>query len=251
MLELWVIDGGPFYRTSGCIPLHAPLMQDPAWVKDRQDGSGGAFTVESLRANRAWCLSQLRIFFGIMECMLKDGREWVLGNSELPGLADVHGCWVYDWGLNMASDMFAEGEREAETSDIRKALSEREFPYVHAWVARFRDICAQARTRNPRAMPTAEGADAEGEIVRAIFSSGFAEPQYLSFDEEDVLGFKHSQRVSIAPSDFGFAHPDEGLLVGLSTNEATIQMTNGNEQQYLRLHYPRINFKITPVSDQS
>jgi glutathione S-transferase len=38
ILEEWVIDGGPFWRTAGCIPVSAPLVQDEAWMKDRFDG---------------------------------------------------------------------------------------------------------------------------------------------------------------------------------------------------------------------
>ena len=75
MLETWVIDGGPFWRTSGTIPVSVPFVNDPVWMKDRFDGSGGAFTKEALIENRAWCISQLRIFYGVVEKMLADGRE--------------------------------------------------------------------------------------------------------------------------------------------------------------------------------
>lgn len=65
-------------------------------MKDQFDGCDGVFTLESLRQGRAWCISQLRIFFGVMENLLTDGRDWVLGDRV--GLADIHGCWVFDWG---------------------------------------------------------------------------------------------------------------------------------------------------------
>lgn len=247
MLELWVIDGGPFWRTAGCIPPTAALMKDPVFVKDRQDGSGGAFTIESLQAGRAYCISQLRIFFGIMETMLKDGRKWVLGSNKLPGLADLHACWVYDWGVNMVTDMLVDKDDASKSSDMSTALGEQEFPNVHAWVARFRDICDQAHSDNTGAKSLAEGPEAEDEIVRTIFSSTYAEPERLPFDESDVLGLKRDQRVSVVPSDFGFTHADAGVLVGLSTNEVTIQISREDKHD-LRLHFPRINFQVTPAS---
>lgn len=60
MLKNWVIVAGPFWRTSGCLPVQAPLLEDELWMKDRSDGTGGTFTLEALRENRAWCISQLR-----------------------------------------------------------------------------------------------------------------------------------------------------------------------------------------------
>lgn len=37
ILEGWTVDGGLFWRTAGCVPLTAPLLQDEVWLKDRRE----------------------------------------------------------------------------------------------------------------------------------------------------------------------------------------------------------------------
>lgn len=39
ILEGWTIDGGLFWRSAGCIPLTAPLLQDEVWMKDRKESN--------------------------------------------------------------------------------------------------------------------------------------------------------------------------------------------------------------------
>lgn len=251
MLENWVIDAGPFWRTSGCLPAQCPLLRDEVWLKDRYDGSGGAFTLETLKQNRAWCISQLRIFFAVMENLLRDGRDWVL-DGERPGLADVHGCWVFDWGVNMASDMFvAPEEREAATGDMDRVLDKGAFPKVHGWVRRFRETCGNAESKNSGARLCGEGEKAENDVVRRILENGYAETEELLFEEDDVLGSKKGQNASVAPADFGSTHADTGVLVGLSRNEVVIEIeVRGGEEGQLRLHFPRVDFKLAPADEK-
>jgi hypothetical protein len=61
-------------------------------VADLRIGSGGTFTKEALIENRAWSLSQLKIYFGMLKKMLKDGRKWILGKDH-PTLAEIHAGW--------------------------------------------------------------------------------------------------------------------------------------------------------------
>ena len=250
MLEAWTIDAGPFWRMAGCIPPQAPLLQDEVWVKDRAEGSGGGFTLETLKKGRPWCISQARIYFGVMEKLLGDGRQWILGDKV--GLADVHGCWVFDWGINMAGDIFVVDEdKEAATGDMAGRLGPREFPRIHEWVGRFRTVCEKAEKENEGARVCGEGSQAEDEVVRKILSSGYAEPEELPFEVNDVLGLEKGQRVSVAPVDFGAAHADTGVLVGLSRNEVVIEVeVQGGRDKKLRLHFPRIDFRIVAVAEK-
>lgn len=244
MLEEFVIDGGPFWRTSGCVPENAPLVQNEVWMRDRFDGSGGQFSRQNLRDNRSWCLSQLRLWFAMVEKFLGDGREWILGTST-PSLSDIHVGWQCDWAINMAGDMKANSDDS--TADMRKALSEEQFPKVHAWVQRFRSATQKAAEANPGAGPIDEGEEAEDSIVSRILASDFTEPESPVVDESDVLGLKKGQKVSVAPVDFGFTHKDEGNLVGLSRDEVVVEVDVPGDNGKLRLHYPRINFKILPL----
>ncbi|EME86880.1 uncharacterized protein MYCFIDRAFT_151894 [Pseudocercospora fijiensis CIRAD86] len=244
LLENLIIDGGPFWRTAGCIPPTAPLMTSEVWTKDRSDGSGGAFTKQALLENRSWSISQLRIYYDIVEKMLRDGRQWILGGDN-PGLAEIHAGWVFDWGLNMAQDM-GDGSNGA-TADMKRALSDVEFPKLHDWVKRFRDLAEQAGEDHAGGGRLQEGADAEDQVVDRILAADFTE-QEPYFDESDVLGLQRGQRVTIAPVDFGFTHKDEGTLVGISKNEVVIEVQVPQGKGSLRLHYPRINFKILRMS---
>ncbi|EGP83986.1 uncharacterized protein MYCGRDRAFT_48752 [Zymoseptoria tritici IPO323] len=229
MLEEFMVDGGPFWRMAGCIPPNADLMQDSVGVADRSEGSGGAFTKEALKENRAWSLTQVKVYFGMMEKMLGDGREWVMGGAE-PGLAEIHAGWVFEWGVGMTGS----GEDEG-TEDLKRTLSREEFPRVWAWTERFRQAAEEARRGNEGAVEMQEGQEAEDETV-------------LKVDLDDALGLKAGQRVEVAPADFGFTHKNEGVLVGLTKDEAVIEIdVPGEEDGKLRLHYPRINFKIEAV----
>lgn len=251
LLEGWVIDAGPFWRASGCLPPTAPLLQSDVWMQDRADGSGGAFTAEGQAANRAWAISQLRVFFDVAEGMLGDGRDWLLGGSR-PGLAELH-AWVFDWIVNIADDMFVPKELVEEAmKDVRATLNEREFPRTLAWVRRFREYVDDVERENASNVESLEGEKAEEEIVNRILGSELCENGDLPFEDGDVLGLRKGQMVSVGPTDFGFTHADVGVLVGLAKNEVVIEVDSNNKQQgKLRLHFPRIGFKTLPVEEDS
>jgi hypothetical protein len=210
-------------------------------MKDRFDGSGGMFTKEALVENRSWCLSQIRLFYTFLEKLLADGREWILGGSS-PSLAELHAGWVYDWGLGMADPS------HESMADAAKVLRKEEFPKTHTWVQRWRDVTAEAEKSNPGAGSMDEGKEAEERVVKAILAGSFVEPNDLQFDADDIMGFKKGQKISVAPTDFGFMYEDRGSIVGLSKEEVVIEVdVPGGKDGKLRLHYPRVNFKLIAV----
>ncbi|CZT23568.1 uncharacterized protein RCC_09282 [Ramularia collo-cygni] len=249
ILQGWTIDGGFFWRTAGSIPLSAPLLQNEVWVQDRKEGSGGAFNVEALAENRSWCIGQLKVYLGILERMLEDGRQWLMG-QESPTLAELHVCWMCDWAINLAGDM---QDSSNPTDDLQRALSKESFPAIHEWTQRFRKLANEAETSNLGAGPLEEGSEAEDRVVQKILSSTLTEKADIGINESDVLvkidGLKAGQKVSVSPSDFGFNHKDQGILVGLSDDEVVIEMKvpGGGNDGMLRLHYPRINFEVVAV----
>lgn len=132
---------------------------------------------------------------------------------------------MFDQAVNMAGDTgVAPEEAEEATWDARCVLGEPEFPKVHAWVRRFREACEHAERRTAGAKRCGEGQETDGDIVRRILSSGYAEPQELSVDEHNILGLKMGQRVTVAPAEFGATHADIGVLVGLSRHEIVIEV---------------------------
>lgn len=160
---------------------------------------------------------------------------------------DLYCFRICDWACNMAGDL----QDESDSDDMQSTLSKEQFPGVHGWAQRFRKLVDEAETNNPGAGPIEEGRQTEDQAVRRILSSTFTEQTDLGIDASDVLvkteGLKAGQRVSVGPADFGNTHKDIGTLVGLSTDEVVIEVEVPGGEGKLRLHYPRINFKILPV----
>lgn len=161
--------------------------------------------------------------------------------------ADLFFTRMCDWAINMASDM----QDQNSSDDVQSTLSKEEFPGVHDWTQRFRKMADEAKAYHLGAGELQEGQQAEEQVVKKILSSAFTEQTDLGIDSSDVLvksdGMKAGQRVSVAPADSGSTYKDVGSLVGLSANEAVIEIEVPAGQGKLRLHYPRVNFKILPA----
>ena len=187
-----------------------------------------------------------------MENLLEDGRDWLL-DTERPAMVDIHACWVFDWAINMSSDMqLSEHDMRSSNSDAVGDIKEvlRGFTRVHEWVERFRWTCAMAMQQQYQAgaIRALEGQEDEDLVVETIFEAGFAEQGKLGVDQNDILRLTHGQQIQVAPVDFGFTHIDKGELVGLSRNEVVVNVKAAREHDFnLRLHFPRINFKVTLI----
>ena len=91
LLESWTIDGGIFVRAAQTIPAEMPLLNDPRFVKDREEFFGSSWQQEDIKAMRPEALTHIRDAFVFLETgLLADGRTWVL-NTEKPSLADIEG----------------------------------------------------------------------------------------------------------------------------------------------------------------
>ncbi len=90
LLGTWTIDG-VFSRAAQAIPLEMPLLDDPKWVKDREDYMGRSWAREDMGKGRPEALAHLREAFELLEStLLADGRQWIL-KTEQPSLADIEG----------------------------------------------------------------------------------------------------------------------------------------------------------------
>ena len=91
LLASWTIDGGIFVRVGQAIPPELPLLNDPKFIKDREDYSGRSWSQGNIKAMRPEALSHIREAFEFLENgFLADGREWIL-KTEKPALADIEG----------------------------------------------------------------------------------------------------------------------------------------------------------------
>ncbi|KAK6366575.1 hypothetical protein LTS17_010661 [Exophiala oligosperma] len=223
-LEVWTIEAGIFVRASQLIPTNMPLLNDPKFTKDREDFSGRSWNKDQIAANRPEALAAIRNGFKFLETtVLADGRQWVL-KTDRPTLADIEAIWPFDWlnGLKGALP--------------RELISEKQYPLVFAWMARFNKELQEAKAQRPKP------ASLKGDVaVQRILSAGFAQ-KGPGVDIDDPLAFQHGTEVEVFPTDSGTKHHDRGRLVGLDEDEVVLSIqTQGRE---LRLHYPRTGFRV-------
>jgi len=227
-LEIWNVEAGIFTRASQLIPVNMPLLKDPKFAKDREDFSGRPWSKEAIAASRPEALSAIRSAFKFLETgLLADGRKWIL-KSEQPTLADIEAIWTFDWlnGLKGALP--------------RELISDKQYPKVFAWIARFNDALKAAKGKAPTPA-TIKGDAAAQRILNAAFHD-----KDLGIDSADPLELRQGDEVEVFPIDSGTKHKDSGHLIGLAEDEIVLStQVNGKE---LHLHYPRTGFRIRKVS---
>ncbi|OAG35666.1 hypothetical protein AYO21_10137 [Fonsecaea monophora] len=227
-LEIWSIEGGLFTRASQLIPTSMPLLNDPKFTKDREEYSGRPWSKEHIAENRPEALAAIRSGFKFLETtLLADGRNWVL-KTEKPTLADIEAIWTFDWlnGLKGALP--------------RELISDKKYPKVFAWIARFNDALKVAKAQAPK--PASLKGDAAAE---RILNASFVDKD-LGVDPADPLGLPQGTEVEVFPIDSGTQHHDRGRLVGLTEDEVVLStQAKGKE---VRLHFPRTGFRIKAVT---
>jgi hypothetical protein len=88
------------------------------------------------------------------------------------------------------------------------------------------------------------------EVLEHIKSTTreYAEPEG-TVDEADPLKLRKGQQVEVWPTDGGSSGRTSGTLVGLNGREVVIQRQTADKQSDVRIHFPRINFRIAVVED--
>ncbi|KIW27179.1 uncharacterized protein PV07_06941 [Cladophialophora immunda] len=227
-LEIWNIEAGLFTRASQLIPTSMPLLNDPKFTKDREEYSGRPWSKEYIAENRPEAVAAIRSGFKLLETtLLADGRKWVL-KTEKPTLADIEAIWTFDWlnGLKGALP--------------RELISDKGYPKVFAWIARFNNVLKAAKAQAPK--PASLKGDAAAE---RILNASFVDKD-LGVDPADPLGLQPGTEVEVFPIDLGTQHHDQGRLVGLTEDEVVLStQAKGKE---VRLHFPRTGFRIKAVT---
>lgn len=240
ILENWAFDGGLFMRTAQMIPPDATLMVGKDWVADRQELSGRSFDAESMRAGLPDALSHARLHLQIVEeNLLADGRKWLSG-KEVPGLADVHVLWIFDWMMRTKKQM---GMRQA----YPEILNEKNYPKTIAWADRMEAAFQAAREKQgaPKML-------SNDEVVELVEKSGYWEPEQLPVDETDPTGLKRGDETDLIALDSapitGIRRRDVGKLEGLTVTCATIGTKTKNGVD-VRIHYQRANVRAAKAGD--
>ena len=90
VLQKWT-DLEVFPRAAECIPSDFQALQDPNFVKDREELWGRSWSKERQDRMRGEALQCMKHNFDFLETLLSDdGGKWIL-DSEGPSLADING----------------------------------------------------------------------------------------------------------------------------------------------------------------
>ena len=124
-------------------------------------------------------------------------------------------------------------------------FSSDKFPKTFAWIDRFSAAVTSAGTSVPKPA-TLEGSAAIRQVLQADYLDNKAE-----VDERDPTNLKKGQEVEVWPLDSGSNHRDRGRLVALSPSEVVITAKTQHGQEDVRIHFPRINFRLQAVSRET
>lgn len=122
----------------------------------------------------------------------------------------------------------------------RELISEKSYPKVFAWIARFNGVLKAAKAQAPKPV-TLDGDAAAKRILEASFAE-----KSLGFDPADPLELQHGAEIEVYPIDSGFRHHDRGRVIGLTDDEVVLS-TNVKTAE-VRLHFPRTGFRIKTIS---
>lgn len=261
----------PFFRlTTGNIP---GVVWKTSFGKDREELIGHTIDAKKLEAKVPRNLVGLDTHFSILEPLFRAAMDenngkggWILGGDK-PSAADVNIWYQLDWGEKIArgegiEDLTGRGtdDRSGAGKGISQAFNEKRYPGLWSWFNRFKshlDNLPSIEVRVERNDP--EGL--ERTIKQLEDCEAADEVPLLPTDNarlsqvEDTIGLKIGSRVSVRPADTGMLNPTLGTLLATTPEEVVIEPdlpTNGQVRiRGVRLHFPRVEFVITPMDKNS
>ncbi|QUC23107.1 uncharacterized protein UV8b_07348 [Ustilaginoidea virens] len=221
-------DAGVFAWAAALLPADLPLLQDPAFQRDREDYFGDVRTAEADARVQPVALRELASVFKLLETtLLADNRDWVL-NTERPGLADIEAVWPLHWMAGIPGAL------------PRESFSPSAYPKVYAWMERFRGAVRAAGRRlgTPRRL---SGQEAARLIVGSAYHEAEGAVDATDFEVASLRLVK-GDRVTVGPTDFGSGRRDVATLVGIDDEQVVFE-TKG-EDGTVRVHAPRHGFRL-------
>lgn len=167
---------------------------------------------DRLEADTPHLFTQFRANLALVEQMLADGRDFVLG--PVPSWADVNAyfpVWMARGNIGSAA-----------------ALLE-PFPRLRAW------------ERRMSAIGHGERAELYGHEALAIARAAMPLPG-RGVDPADPLGLAEGERVVVTPDDYGRV-PVEGELVTLTVDEVAIRRVPPEAGEVV-VHFPRLGYRV-------
>jgi glutathione S-transferase len=168
-----------------------------------------------LEADIPHLFTQFRAHLDLLEQMLADGRDWVLGEG--PSFADIEAyfpVWMARGNVGAAAGLLEP------------------FPRLLAWEARMQALGHGARREIDAAAALAQARDSTplpaGEIV------------------VDELRLQRGARVTVTPDDYGRI-PVEGELVTLTVREVAVRRVTPETGEVV-VHFPRLGYRVAPAA---
>ncbi|KAE8383139.1 hypothetical protein BDV26DRAFT_304035 [Aspergillus bertholletiae] len=224
LLEKWA-ETAVMKSTPFALPPDAPLWKDDRFLQDRVELWGDQFGHEARKKQHPGALAEVRLHFGLLEDLLGDGREWILGGDNIK-LADIHASCLLSWLATLPGTL---------SNDF---FSEESYPRTHSYLTRYQKAikCAMDNAPAPTILSAPDAAE-------RILQSNYAEPDGIVMS--DPTGFRQGQMVAVSRNDdlsSKIKHRDVGHLVTLTSQEIAIVTRAKTADIDIRIHCPRWQF---------
>ncbi|KAL2843006.1 hypothetical protein BJX68DRAFT_257564 [Aspergillus pseudodeflectus] len=229
LLASYTLDTSFFMNIVKVLLPTTPLIRNEDFLKDRADMAGGGPSMnfaDVVQATRPDAIVAVKNAIEFLETtLLVDGREW-LAKTDAPGRGDVETAWALSWLFSTPGAVPEEH------------ISPQLFPKVFAWVERFQKAVAAAQ----KSLPTIT--TLSGEQVADLLGKAASDHTSDVIEADDPL--VQANGFQVWPIDSGSRHKTVGQLVGLTSQEITIETTEG--EVAVRVHAPRKGFRVSAAA---
>lgn len=264
LLSSYVTDRPLFRLTTGLIPS---VVWRTSFGTDRAELIGHQLDADKLEKKVPRNLAGLDTFLSRVNPLFEalDENHWILGSSK-PSVADVSFYYQLDWGERISRGEGIENLTGGGTADIAgkgmgDVFNKARYPAIWNWFHRFRDYVDGLPDHETR---LGRG-DEQGtqDLIQRIQQSPLQDSLWMLPTSRSALihleeqsGLKIGSKVSVYPADTGRLNPTIGTLIALSPEEVVIVPDEpsvagkaGTKARIegVRLHFPRVEFVISPV----
>jgi len=201
-----------FFDPGAALSMGLNKSMIPAEVIEDRKSFFNFMNFDRLESDIPHMTTQFRANLDLVERMLDDGRDYVLGDG--PSFADIDAyfpVWMARGNIGSAAELLAP------------------FRHLLEWEKRMQAI--------------GNGRRSELEPGKALEVARAAEPaQPAGVDPSDALGLAAGEQVVVTPDDYGRI-PVQGELVTLRLHEVAIRRS-ASEVGEVVVHFPRIGYRV-------
>ncbi|KAG5366185.1 hypothetical protein CJU89_0599 [Yarrowia sp. B02] len=211
----------------------------PAFAKDRADYLSAEIGKDVDPAIKTQAKIEMQQLADTIENFhLRDGRDFLLGDKF--SAADGEYAWIplfliFIGGL----------EQAGVTPEV--------FPKFFAWIDRVQSVAEDLQSSNPNVTEEPHN-EAVARIIKGGNAGDFPLSEKLVHDENNILGVKKGEVVSVVPLDTGKNHPTKGTVFGVNRYKIVIEVPSpgspkeGIESGKVRVHFPLKGYRVQKES---